>query len=199
VDLTIVQRLTCPRGHGVTQLVARVDDVIGGRVRNGLLGCPQCNAEWVVTDGVARFGARVTMPAVGVHDATTIAAFLALTEPGVVIVDGVAARIADELCRDFGALVVSLDPDEPARTSTVIDGAERVPLAPAVARGAVLLRPGRDAAFVESAASALESAGRILAVATLPLAAGLRELARDANFWVAVRAEHTVPVTLRRR
>ena len=199
MDLTIAQRLICPRGHATTPLVARVDEIVDGRIHRGLLGCPQCNGEWKIAGGVARFGGRATLSAVAGPDAATVAAFLALAEPGLIVCDGVAVRIVDALCRDFGAVVVALDPEELARAATAIDGAERVPLSTASARGAVLLRSQRDASFVASAVAALAPAGRMLAAVTLPVAAGLRELARDGYFWVAEREQQAVPVAIRRR
>ena len=200
MDLAIAQRLTCPRPHATTTLVARVDELVGGRLFRGLLGCPECNGEWDVAGGVARFGPCATHAAVDGPDAAAVGAFLGLTEPeGIVVVDGLDSQVADALSRDFGAVVVALDPVQAGSGSNVIVGAERVPLATASARGVVLLRAGRDAPFAASAVAALVPAGRMLATASLPVPPGVRELARDAHLWVAERERLGVPVSIRRR
>ena len=66
-----------------------------------MLGCPACGGEWEVTDGIAHFGPRAELQASAVPDATTLAAFLGLTDPQVVVTDGVPANVVESLVREF--------------------------------------------------------------------------------------------------
>jgi hypothetical protein len=199
MDLGIVERLICPEPHAVMPLVVRADAVEHGRLVRGMLGCPHCHMEWVVTDGIARFGARADIAAVAAEDPATLAALLGLSEPMLVLTDGASARLVDALSREFDASVVVLDAADPPPSATVIHGAKRVPIGAGTVGAALLLRPGRDADFVASAARALAPAGRLVATASVPVSGELREIARDNTWWVATREHREAPITLRRR
>lgn len=198
MDLAIVQRLICPVPHASTPLVVRADLAEHGRMQKGVLGCPVCQVEWEVHNGIAHFGARAAHPANVVPDAATLAAFLGLTDPQLVVTDGVPAQVVESLVREFGAMVVALDADVAPTTATVLDGAPIVPLADGIASGAVLLR-SRDAAFVASAVRSMAPEGRLVGIVALELPAGVREIARNNELWVAVREIPMVPVELLRR
>ena len=198
MDLAIVQRLICPASHASTPLVVRADLAEHGRMQKGVLGCPACQVEWVVDNGVAHFGARAELPPNIAPEATTLAAFLGLTDPQLVVTDGVPAQIVEALVREFGAVVVALDADVAPTTATVLDGAAIVPLADGIASGAVLLR-SRDAAFVASAVRSIAPEGRLVGSTALDLPAGVSEIARNDVLWVAAREVSVVPVELLRR
>jgi hypothetical protein len=198
MDLAIVQRLICPRPHASTPLVVRADRTGHGHLQLGMLGCPVCGAEWDVTDGAAHFGPRAELTAHAAPDATTLAAFLGLTDPQLVITDGVPANVVESLVREFAAVVVALDAEVAPDTATVVDGAPAVPLADGIANGVVLLRL-RGEAFVASAVRSLAPAGRMIAIGAIATPAGVREIARNDQMWVGEREIPVVQVELRRR
>src|SRR5262245_7580308 len=102
MDLAVVQRLVCPEQHASTPLVVRADVAEHGRLQRGALGCPSCGKEWSVNGGIAAFGARRDLPDAPI-DATAIAAFLGLTEPKLVVTDGVPPTIVVALVREYAA------------------------------------------------------------------------------------------------
>ena len=167
-------------------------------MQRGVLGCPVCNGEWDVVDGVAHFDARTELSATVPPDATTLAAYLGLTDPQLIVSDGVPAESITTLVREFGAIVVALDSDVSPQSATAIDGAGVVPLADSIANGVVLLR-ARDGAFVASAVRALATEGRFIATAGIDPPDGIREIARSPDLWVGEREAPVVRVELRRR
>ena len=199
MDLALVERLICPRAHEPAPLVVRADDVVEGRLLRGAVGCPVCRDEWPVVDGRVQFGPVPAGDATDISDVATIAALLALTEPGtLVLVDGAPSALTAALVDEFGAMVVALDAPRDSRASAVMNGAERVPLAVGAARGVLLLRSSRDASFVASAARALAPGGRMIGAPGVLMPGDVRELARDERLWVGERERVTAPVPLRR-
>jgi hypothetical protein len=198
MDLAIVQRLICPQPHATTPLVVRADRTDQGRMVDGVLGCPVCAHEWTVADGIARFGERARLESTVSTDASTLAALLGLTDPHVVVLDGTTPD-AGLLSSEFGAAVIALDAESFLPDATNIEGSAIVPLAAGVARGVALLRAGRSPEFVASAVRALAQEGRLVSSTVLPLPAGVREIARNEQIWVAEREPDPVVVSLRRR
>jgi hypothetical protein len=199
VDLALVERLICPRAHEPAPLVVRADEVVEGRLLRGVVGCPVCSGEWPVAAGRVQFGATTAGTAADVGDAETIAALLALSEPGrVVVVDGASPELVAALVDQFGATVVALDARPGTHAAAEISGAERVPLAPGAARAVLMLRPSREELFVTSAVRALAPGGRMVGAAAVKTPSDVRELARDERLWVGERERVTAPVPLRR-
>lgn len=198
MDLAIVQRLVCPQAHARTPLVVRADTAMHGRLQHGVLGCPVCSAEWNVAEGIAAFGPRATIAANAVPDVTTLAALLGLTDAKLLITDGVPAQTVIALAREFAASVVAIDSDVSPESASVIDGASVVPLADGIAEGSALLR-SRDERFVASVVRSMAPEARLVATTTLAVPAGVREIARNDELWVAEREPDVVTVPLRRR
>jgi len=212
VLLALTDHLRCTAGHAETWLVARADAVRDGWMVAGVLGCPVCREERVVSGGVVAWtvGATATSSpraATAPDEAAVVrlAAQLALAESG-------APHL---LCGDFGALapalalalggiavapLVLLDPpdDSAAGLATIIRGAPRVPFAGgsvrAIALDALHAAPER----IGFAVRALVNGGRLVAAADVPVPTGVRELARDATQWVGERIAEPVPITLGR-
>ncbi|HKS06368.1 MAG TPA: hypothetical protein VJR92_08660 [Gemmatimonadaceae bacterium] len=198
MDLTVVERLICPNDHEPTPLVVRADATAHGALTRGVLGCPKCESEWKVDGGVARFGPRAELPHASA-DPAVLAALLDLTEPGrLIIVDGVSAETCAALARDYGAMIVALDPPESGSYAAVIEGATHAPVSAGVARGAVLMRAVRDAAFNESIVRAVGPRGRIVGAPDVRIPRDVTEMARDDRLWVGARDDVSAPVSLRR-
>ncbi|MGB7211251.1 MAG: hypothetical protein WBC97_01370, partial [Gemmatimonadales bacterium] len=89
--IELTDHLRCPVDHDESYLVLLPDVTDGRSVRTGTLGCPVCQAEYRIEDGVVRFAPRaeasaaeLTVSAVAVH------ALLGLAGPG-----GFAALVGD--------------------------------------------------------------------------------------------------------
>lgn len=110
--LEVTEILRCPRAHDESFVVCVAYAMDGRQVARGVVGCPVCQAEFPITDGVVRFDAPAAGEgagprpehddAVGPLTAEAAAAFLALEgRGGFVLLAGGAARLA----RDLAALV----------------------------------------------------------------------------------------------
>ena len=51
MELTLTDRLSCPRCGPMFGLILRADDLADRRVRAGILGCPNCRDSFAVSDG----------------------------------------------------------------------------------------------------------------------------------------------------
>src|SRR4051812_31652364 len=81
--IPLIDTLRCPNLHEETWLVASIDRAEERDMREGVLGCPQCLAEYPVRDGVVYFDPTISRGAFIAPDelqATRIAAALDLTE-----------------------------------------------------------------------------------------------------------------------
>jgi len=147
VFLEVTEILRCPRAHDESFVVCVAYAMDGRQVARGVIGCPVCQAEFPITDGVARFdapaagegaapgqaAARTDEPQPGLPGAgpqrrsaaapltpEAAATFLALEgRGGFVLLAGGAARLA----RDLAALV----PGVHLLCVNAPPGAERVP------------------------------------------------------------------------
>src|SRR5690242_13078603 len=80
----LVDSLRCPNQHDETWLVASIERAEERDIKQGMLGCPSCYAEYPIVDGVVRFddaGRRSPFVAPDEQEAMRIAAALDLTDP----------------------------------------------------------------------------------------------------------------------
>lgn len=188
MHLDVIPTLRCPREHEESGLVLVADDTRGRHVITGLLGCPVCEAEYPIREGVAYFETPIASTTPRRRDEVIpAAAMLGLTEPGgVIMLGGQWAAVADAISELAEALVVVVDP--PALTSD----AERVSVLYAGAHLPIAARALRAAAIDtprEHIAELLRPKGRLVGTNTVPVPPGIAEIARDANYWVGERAE----------
>src|SRR5579862_4251470 len=102
MHLDVVPVLRCPRDHEESGLVLAADQTEGRHVITGVLGCPVCEAEYPVRDGIAYFvdhDERVGRDDEDDEiDVMRTAAMLGLTEPGgVIMLTGDWASTADAI------------------------------------------------------------------------------------------------------
>jgi len=102
VFIELTEVLRCPRDHAESYLVAAPIAMDGRRIVRGVIGCPECKAEFPIVDGVAYFGQRpppAPAPAAAPsYDAAALAAFLNLSGPGgYAVLVGTAARFGTAL------------------------------------------------------------------------------------------------------
>lgn len=182
----------------------------------GVLGCPVCQVERGVRRGVLYWSAvpETAAPAAsgraspaastadtGEDAVTRIGALLGFGESTApFVLTGASAAAAVGLLGLVDATLVLLDPPDDAAVAfaTVIRGAPRVPLAARSARGVLLDGDWAVADRALAAVDALADGGRLVAPVSVPLPAGVRELARDDRQWVAERVGGGVPIPLRR-
>lgn len=189
--LALADRFRCTESHADTWLVARADAADGGWMRHGVLGCPVCTRERAVRGGVLwwRDDAPAPTAAVASDEAAAMraAALLGFGEGHVPFaIVGPAGALAPRLAGLAEAPVVLLDPPDDALAGlvTIVRGAPRAPFAAGALRGLLFSGPGVSADAVARSAATLVTGGRLVAPAAVPVPAGVRELARDADEWV---------------
>lgn len=207
--------------------MASVTRLDGRDIVEGRLGCPVCRRQFVVQGGEIDFdessaGAEASTPVGGgegsrapegspQYDADDSAhlrrrALLALAEGGgVVLLGGECAAWAPALEDDAQVLPLLLNaPRHGAalgRHPSALRSTGVLPMAPGSLRAAWVDAATASPAMLESVVRALRAGGRLVAPVHVPVPAGVRELARDAEVWVAERTESAAgpPVQLRRR
>lgn len=204
VDL--VDALRCPAPHAETWLVAAAHHTRDRVIVEGVLGCPECAADYPIVAGIARFGAPTAPAAAPPHadagelaaEAMRLAALLGLTSPGgIVALGGTWDACADAMLAlvDVRALLVEpARPYAPREPLGAVVGAA-MPLASGQVRGIALDAATATPERLAAAVRALRPRGRLVAPADAPLPDGVTELARDDRHWVAERdAAPTGPV-----
>jgi uncharacterized protein YbaR (Trm112 family) len=207
--IELVDSLRCLERHDETWLVAGVTRMDGRHIVDGVLGCPICRREYPVHDGIAWFttpsapdSARVARAPVAADSewTTRAAALLGLSEGGgIVCLGGEWIDCADALSALEPSHVVVLNAQPDASSSQVISAImvdDRLPFGAGTVRAAAL--GGEASQLLASTAECLRSRGRLVGPVTADVPAGVVELARDADHWVAERdALASPPVPLR--
>ena len=191
MHLDVIPALRCPRDHEESGLVLVADETRGRHVVTGVLGCPICEAEYPIRDGVAYISDPVASDvSPRTDEIIRTAAMLGLTEPGgIIMLAGQWAATADAISEIAEALVLVVNP--PARADYVervsVLYADQLPIAEDALRAAAIDTSVRDIA------SLLRPKGRLVATHTVPVPPDIAEIARDAEYWVGERRE-VVPV-----
>lgn len=202
----LIDHLRCPEPHDDSWLVLHAEESRDRHVLAGILGCPVCGKRYVVKDGTVDFSggtASGSSEAVAadapVGDAwpLRLAAFLGLAEGGgaVALYGGWslhAEALGDVAERVEPLAIAPPGPTHPMLSAIVPPSLERIPLATGSVRGVAMgllatTDPSAAGAALGEAVRILRPAGRLLAPASLPLPHGVRELARDGEWWVAER------------
>ena len=192
-----LELLRCPANHEPSPLITVACERDGDRIIEGSLGCSICGAEYALRDGVVYLASDVLIALDSdAKDPMRTAALLGLNEPG--------ARVA--LCGAFGGDAALIEEATDARcisvnaSTSAVDQIrctilDIVPLATASLNGLAV-----DSAHVRvlaDAARVVKTGGRVLGPALAPVPDGCRELARDAQEWVAVvESPVSAPVSL---
>jgi uncharacterized protein YbaR (Trm112 family) len=201
----LLDSLRCPRPHAESWLVAMVHRADGPFLIEADLACPVCGAEFRVIDGEAHFDAASRAPRNDALDAGRTAALLGVTEGHLPVLlagsyAGTAAALADVVpTTQLWLNPPSSLPAPVAPCSTLVAGV-RLPLGVETIAAAAVDHAHATPVMLESIVRAVRMGGRILAPATVPVPAGLKELARDDAEWVAeVTVRASGLVELRRR
>ena len=189
-----IDLLRCPREHEETWLVAAFTKMNGRFVVEGSLGCPICEATYLIASGIADFAPETQRAPANAsassdtEQAIRLAAFLNLVRPGsTVVLEGDYAIHAATIADITHCRVIAINPSheviETEQTST-IHAAGRIPLGTSAVDGIA----ATSAAIIADAARVLKPGSRLVAPASIQLQPALNELARDETSVVAEAA-----------
>lgn len=194
MHIELTEMLRCPESHREDVMVLSTGEMVGRMVRFGIVGCPVCRKEYLITNGIVDFGASESLPksppASGGPSAVDLQALLELSGPGgFVTLLGEAARHAVGLAGlmagiHFIGINAPSDVEElPVlsllRTGTVI------PLRQSIARGVVVGRDLATSSWLVEAHRILLRGRRFVALHERPeLPIGLEKLAVAKGLWV---------------
>lgn len=199
MHIELTEMLRCPESHREDVMVLSTGEMMGRMVRYGIVGCPVCRKEFLITNGVVDFTGtgkgepgsgppRPPSPPPG--DPQALQALLELSGPGgFVTLLGDAARYAVGLANLMAGIHfigINAPPDVEElpvlsllRTQTVI------PLRQSIARGVVVGRDLATSSWLVEAHRILLRGRRFVALHETPdLPIGLERLAVAKGLWV---------------
>ncbi len=187
--IPLVDSLRCPNTHDETWLVASIERAEERDIKEGMLGCPQCMAEYPIRDGIVYFSEVARAPFVepSEEEATRLAAALDLTDPRMTAaLQGVWGAQAPILAGIAPVQLLLVNPPEGIISgdgvSIVI--AERAPLAASSMDG-VAIDATATVPMIAALRASLRGGRRMLGSAHVDVPGFLTELARDPEVWVA--------------
>jgi uncharacterized protein YbaR (Trm112 family) len=197
VFIELTDQLRCPADHPESYLVLLPDVMEGRRIIRGTLGCPACNVQYPIVDGIARFGADppadpTPQPSPSAQlkpDAAAILAFLGIDGPGGYLgLVGDASRFGEDLARLLpGVHLVLVNPPPgtlPTERYSVLL-AERMPMKSRSLRGVVLGMPQATNSGWQSQAIQVVLPGlRATGQGPTPAVEGFQVLGAADGWWV---------------
>lgn len=195
--IELIDVLRCPNAHEESWLVLASGRIDGRDVMEGVLGCPVCEAEYPITEGVVRFGpeshSQVVARESSEEEGLRLAALLDLATPGgYAIITGALGTSASYLRELTDVQLLLVNPPPRTEMANGISGLTidpdwtTLPLASSSAR-AVALDDAATPAHLLAALRVVRHTGRVLAPLTLSLPDGVSEVARDDRQWLAKR------------
>jgi len=195
--IELIDVLRCPMAHEESWLVLASARIDGRDVMEGVLGCPVCQAEYPIVDGVVRF-ARESRPAEvaepsSQEEALRLAALLDLSDSrGYAIITGTLGSNAPSLRALTDVQLLLVNPPPHIEMGNGLSGLAlgsdwtALPLASSSAR-AVALADSTSSSQLLAAVRVVRPSGRVLAPVALALPDGVAELARDDRQWLVER------------
>jgi len=199
VFIELTEALRCPRAHEESYLVCVPAEMDGRRVMRGILGCPACQAEFVIGDGIVDFAAGAPVPpspgAVVSGSSLTadaVQTFIDLRGPGgYVLLVGDAGRLGAALAERLERVhVVGVNPPDavvPTAGFSVLRSPDGLPVKRRSMRAVVV---GADAArppWLDAALDTVLPGLRAVIEDETAAPAGFGELARGAGVVVGER------------
>ncbi len=192
IELTDILR--CPEPHAEQFVVLIPGEMTDRSVRTGTLGCPVCQREYPIRDGIVCFAAPpADFPAPGSSlDPVAIQAFLGLGGPGGYVgLVGPGPSVGAALITAMpGVHFIGVNPSPPAaelpRLSLVT--AAGIPVKARSLRGVVLWGDfAGDPAWLAEAGRVVLPGLRVVGQGPVPEGAALEVLASAEGWWVAQR------------
>ncbi len=196
--IELAELLRCPNDHEPMPCVVAADEMNGRRLVTGTVGCPVCEVEHRVVEGVVGFGEDPLLGAGSRSDDLTVEempsvddvqALLNLSGPGgYVVLVGSGARLGMELAAHTADVhYVGVNPPPELRESetlSLLRSPNAIPLKDASVRGVFLGREYVRNRWMNEAGRVNASGGRLVAVIDELSAAGVRQLAVGHGMWV---------------
>jgi len=188
--------LRCPEPHREEFLVLSTGEMSGRMVRAGIVGCPVCQKEYEIADGVVCFSPPLTLPpspSPGSPDPQTLQALLDLSGPGgYVVLLGSAARYAVGLAALMGGIhFLGVNPPADVEELPVLSllvCERKVPLRDAMARGVVVGSESSAAAWLTEARRVLLPGRRLVVEDETARPDGITQLATGQGLFVGERS-----------
>lgn len=189
--IELTDHLRCPAEHDESFLVLIPDRTEKRGVAEGLLGCPVCQREYRISNGVVRFGEPPLSTGASLDPALAeaLVTFTGLEGPGGYLgvigeAGGLAAALA-ELLPGVHVAAVNAPGGTPVSSSVSLIQSPRVPFKQRSLRSIILGEPfASDAAWQRDAIGAVLPGLRIVGAGAAPEAAGFEVLAEAAGWWV---------------
>jgi hypothetical protein len=202
MHIELTEMLRCPEAHREDVMVLSTGEMVGRMVRFGIVGCPVCRKEYLITNGVVDF-ARSGEPGAGSGTSTEhpaprsplpapaeLQALLELSGPGgFVVLVGDATRQAVGLAAlmagiHFIGINAPLDVEE-LPVLSLLRSATVIPLRQSIARGVVVGRDLATSPWLVEAHRILLRGRRFVVLHDRPeLPIGLEKLAAAKGLWV---------------
>lgn len=188
--IELTDHLRCPEDHEEAFLVLLPERMEERSVRSGTLGCPVCDRQFTIRDGVLDLGDAPPAPAPDTAlDAEAAATLIGLGGPGgyLVLAGPPAASWRDIAARVPGVALVAVNPPDPVADGGVVSVIRggRIPLKRRSMRGVVLGKPfGGDESWVREAARVVLPGLRVVGEGIRPSAELIELMADAAGVWV---------------
>jgi uncharacterized protein YbaR (Trm112 family) len=200
--IELAEFLRCPEAHEAESYCVLVPtEVVDRDVRSGFVGCPVCEREYPIVDGIAHFETPPDTTSKhppadpgSVPAADVMQALVGLSGPGgyVVLVGSAALAAASlgPLLGDVRIVSVNSPSAPPVPGTSVLQADGRIPLKSSMARGVVV---GADCAtgqwLGESVRVLLRGLRLVVLTAEPPLdgIGGVEPMATGGGIWVGVR------------
>ena len=189
--IEVTEYLRCPQAHDAEWLVLAADAMADRHVIRGTLGCPACQAEYAIRDGIVRFGAPPATPPPGpLPAADVVQALIGLESPGgYVALVGSAASLTAGLQRSMPGVhfVIINASANPGGGCSMIETSAGLPLRDRVVRGVVLGGEVAESLLAEARRVVLNGQRVVALSETIRPTDQLEELARGQGLWVGRR------------
>ncbi len=203
MHIELTEMLRCPEAHREEFLVLSTGEMSGRMVRAGVVGCPVCQREYEIVDGIVHFSGHGKRETGHVDDATfpvsripfpgadaqTLQALLDLSGPGgYVVLLGSAARYAVGLAALMGGihfigLNAPADVEELPVLTLLVCGT-KIPLRDAMARGVVVGSESSGALWLAEARRVLLPGRRLVVENETARPDGITQLATGQGLFV---------------
>ena len=201
MHIELTEMLRCPESHREEFLVLSTGEMSGRMVRAGIVGCPVCQKEYEIVEGIVYFerremreerGANAPHPSSLIShpsDPQTLQALLDLSGPGgYVVLLGSASRYAVGLAALMGGihfLGVNPPPDaEELPILSLLVSEEKIPLRDSMARGVVVGNESSGAPWLAEARRVLLPGRRLVVENETARPDGVTQLATGQGLFV---------------